>query len=53
MAGRELSELAGWDGRVECVPHHLAHAASAHDFSGWRDAAIFTVDAVGEWTTSS
>jgi carbamoyltransferase len=52
-AGRELSELAGWDGRVEFVPHHLAHAASAYDFSGWRDAAILTVDAVGEWTTTS
>ena len=52
-ARRELDELIGWDGRVEFVPHHLAHAASAFDFPGWRDAAIFLVDAVGEWTTTS
>ena len=52
-AARELHELLGWEGRIEFVPHHLAHAASAFDFSGWRDAAILTVDAVGEWTTTS
>jgi carbamoyltransferase len=50
---RELGELLGWDGRVEFVPHHLAHAASAFDFSGWDDAALLTVDAVGEWATTS
>ncbi|HUE84891.1 MAG TPA: carbamoyltransferase [Vicinamibacterales bacterium] len=50
---RELRELLGWDGRIEFVPHHVAHAASAFDFSGFRDAAILTVDAVGEWTTTS
>lgn len=50
---RELRELAGWEGRIEFVPHHLAHAASAYDFSGFDDAAIMTVDAVGEWTTMS
>jgi carbamoyltransferase len=50
---RELRELIGWDGRVEFVSHHLAHAASAFDFSGWDDAALLTVDAVGEWATTS
>ena len=50
---RELRELIGWEGRVEFVPHHLAHAASAFDFSGWEDAALLTVDAVGEWSTTS
>jgi carbamoyltransferase len=50
---RELRELLGWDGRVEFVPHHLAHAASAFDFSGWDDAAVLIVDAVGEWATTS
>ena len=50
---RELRELIGWEGRVEFVPHHLAHAASAFDFSGWDDAALLTVDAVGEWSTTS
>ena len=50
---RELRELLGWEGRVEFVPHHLAHAASAFDFSGWEDAAVMIVDAVGEWATTS
>jgi carbamoyltransferase len=50
---RELRELLGWEGRVEFVPHHLAHAASAFDFSGWDAAALLTVDAVGEWATTS
>ncbi len=50
---REIRELLGWEGRIEFVPHHLAHAASAYDFSGFRDAAVLTVDAVGEWTTTS
>jgi carbamoyltransferase len=50
---RELRELLGWEGRIAFIPHHLAHAASAYDFSGWTDAAILTVDAVGEWTTTS
>ena len=50
---RELRELLGWEGRVEFVSHHLAHAASAFDFSGWEDAALLTVDAVGEWATTS
>jgi carbamoyltransferase len=50
---REIRELLGWDGRIEFVAHHLAHAASAYDFSGFPDAAVLTVDAVGEWTTMS
>ena len=33
--------------------HHLSHAASAFYPSGFSDASILTVDAVGEWATSS
>ena len=33
--------------------HHLSHAASAFYPSPFEDAAILTVDAVGEWATSS
>jgi carbamoyltransferase len=33
--------------------HHLSHAASAFFCSGYEEAAIMTVDGVGEWTTSS
>ncbi|MBI2227714.1 MAG: carbamoyltransferase [Deltaproteobacteria bacterium] len=33
--------------------HHLSHAASAFFCSGFDQAAIMTVDGVGEWTTAS
>lgn len=33
--------------------HHLSHAASAFYPSPYEDAAILTVDGVGEWTTTS
>src|SRR5262245_1378685 len=33
--------------------HHLSHAASAFYCSPFDDAAILTVDGVGEWTTAS
>ncbi|MGB0982838.1 MAG: carbamoyltransferase [Saprospiraceae bacterium] len=33
--------------------HHLSHAASAFYPSPFRDAAILTIDGVGEWATAS
>ena len=33
--------------------HHLAHAASAFFASPFNDAAILTIDGVGEWATAS
>ncbi|MFK7773974.1 MAG: carbamoyltransferase [Saprospiraceae bacterium] len=33
--------------------HHLSHAASAYYPSPYEDAAILTVDGVGEWATAS
>jgi carbamoyltransferase len=33
--------------------HHLSHAASAFYCSGWDEAAVLTVDGVGEWSTAS
>lgn len=33
--------------------HHLSHAASAFYASGWDEAAVLTVDGVGEWSTAS
>jgi carbamoyltransferase len=50
---RELREMLGFDGDIMFVEHHEAHAASAYYFSGFSEAAILTVDAVGEWTTTS
>jgi carbamoyltransferase len=50
---REIRELLGYAGRLELVGHHEAHAASAYYFSGYTDAAVLTVDSVGEWTTTA
>jgi carbamoyltransferase len=33
--------------------HHLSHAASAYYSSPFNDAAILTIDGVGEWATAS
>lgn len=35
------------------VDHHLSHAASAMFCSPFEDAAVLTVDGVGEWTTTA
>ncbi len=34
--------------RVRFVPHHVAHAASAHFAAGWRDCAVLVLDGRGE-----
>ena len=33
--------------------HHLSHAASAFYHSPYQEAAILTIDGVGEWATAS
>ncbi len=40
--------------KIKFVPveHHLAHASSAYHVSGYRDAAIMSVDGVGEYCTT-
>src|SRR5579862_9756536 len=48
----EIRLLTGYDGPIEIVDHHLSHAASAYYFSGFEEAAILTVDGVGEWPTT-
>lgn len=39
--------------QIYFIPHHLSHAASSFLCSGIDDAAIVTVDGVGEWTTAT
>jgi hypothetical protein len=36
-----------------CSEHHLSHAASAFFPSPFQEAAVLTMDGVGEWTTTS
>lgn len=39
--------------KILFVEHHLTHAASALFCSPYEDAAVLTIDGVGEWTTAS
>lgn len=50
---REVRERLGWEGPLRTYPHHLSHAASAYLYSGYPEAAILTVDGVGEWATTT
>ena len=43
----------GFDGAMVFPEHHESHAASAFFPSPYREAAILTMDGVGEWTTAS
>jgi carbamoyltransferase len=43
----------GYDGEVLFTEHHESHAASAFYPSPFQEAAILTLDGVGEWTTTS
>jgi len=39
--------------KVLFCDHHMSHAASTYFASPFKDAAILTVDGVGEWTTTT
>ncbi len=43
----------GFEGKIIFPEHHESHAASAFFPSPFNEAAILTMDGVGEWTTSS
>lgn len=42
-----------WETRLLFSEHHLSHAASAFFPSPFHEAAVLTLDGVGEWTTTS
>ncbi|MDP2913567.1 MAG: carbamoyltransferase [Candidatus Omnitrophota bacterium] len=51
---RELiKKELGYDQAIIFPEHHEAHAASAFFPSPYKEAAILTMDGVGEWTTAS
>jgi carbamoyltransferase len=51
---RIIAELGGeFHGQLSFTDHHESHAASAFFPSPFEEAAILTLDAVGEWATSS
>lgn len=50
---RAIREGLGYEGPILVCDHHASHAASAFFFSGFPEAAILTVDGVGEWATTT
>lgn len=48
-----LSMRVEWEERLIFSEHHVSHAASAFFPSPFEEAAILTMDGVGEWTTTS
>ncbi len=57
MIAKVLNEQFGgdidWTTRLLFSEHHLSHAASAFFPSPFEEAAVLTMDGVGEWTTTS
>jgi carbamoyltransferase len=57
VIANELKENFGdtvnWNEKLLFSEHHLSHAASAFFPSPFRNAAILTMDGVGEWSTTS
>ena len=45
--------LGDYEGEIYYAEHHESHAASAFYPSPFREAAILTLDGVGEWATAS
>lgn len=50
---QKLSPDLDWGCRLLFVEHHLSHAASAYFPSPFDNAAVLTMDGVGEWATTS
>jgi len=50
---RTIKKELKYRGEVLFIEHHLAHAASAFLVSPFKEAAIVTIDGVGEWTTTA
>jgi carbamoyltransferase len=50
---RELGDSVDWEKKLLFSEHHLSHAASAFFPSPFKDAAVLTMDGVGEWTSTS
>ena len=53
VRGMLVRKLGIPDKRILFTEHHLSHAASAFFCSPFDEAAILTVDGVGEWTTTA
>jgi len=50
---RFIAPDVDWSSRLRFSEHHLSHAASAFFCSPFEEAAVLTMDGVGEWATTS
>lgn len=48
-----IQKELGCKKRILSCPHHVSHAASAFYPSPFKNAAILTIDGVGEWSTTT
>jgi len=48
-----ISEKLNYEGKILFTEHHESHASSAFYPSPFKEAAILTMDGVGEWATTS
>jgi carbamoyltransferase len=48
-----IKKELNYNGPVYFSEHHMSHAASSFFVSPFREAAILTIDGVGEWATTS
>ena len=48
-----IRDNLGYEGPIYFFDHHQSHAAAAFFYSGFTEAAILTVDGVGEWATTT
>ena len=53
VEGAIRSGLEGYKGKLLYTEHHESHAASAYYPSPFDEAAILTIDGVGEWATAT
>jgi carbamoyltransferase len=47
-----IRKEVGFSKKIYYIPHHLSHAASAYYTSPYKNAAILTIDGVGEYQTT-
>ena len=50
---KTIRETLGYSGPIAVLEHHISHAASTFYPSPFEEAAIITIDGVGEWATTS
>ncbi|MGE0159666.1 MAG: carbamoyltransferase [Dehalococcoidia bacterium] len=53
LDGEIRGGLPGYEGQILFAEHHESHGASAFFPSPFQEAAILTIDGVGEWATAS